>query len=79
MKLNWRNCATEPPQKESVDKLYITDGESLNQARYHHKYGWWCIELWDYIPSDLINEYWWADILETISSSSEFEIRRENN
>lgn len=73
VELVWRNCAIYPPE-EPIDRLFITDGESFHKARYHPKYGWWCVELWSYIPPDLLKDYWWANILQAINGVSDFKI-----
>ena len=72
MELTWHNCATHPPKEWINETLFVSDGESIHKARYNIRLGWWCVELWDYIPNDDLNNYWWADIQQTIDRCASF-------
>lgn len=72
MELVWHNCYSCPPEEWRNDYLYVTDGKTFHSVKYSKDRGWWSRELGDYIPIDVLWEYWWADIEQTIQDEHRF-------
>lgn len=72
MKLVWHNCETYPPEEYWNESLYVTDGWHMHEVEYFKERGWWSKQLGDYIPANLLNKYWWADIGQTVQKTKGF-------
>lgn len=70
--LVWHNCETYPPKEYWNNNLYISDGEYVSRAEYSRENGWYDKTGGVYIYPDLVKEYWWADIEQTVRTSKEF-------
>ena len=80
MNLVWHNCKTYPPKEEYNSCLYVSNGNRITKAKYHHEYGWLDRESGIIIQDRYLHKYWWADIAQTIKTSQEFiEIKGETN
>ena len=65
MQLTWHNCFTCPPTEDFNDNLYISQGKDVIRVTYDATRGWYDEECNEYIPSDLLEYFWWADIKQT--------------
>ena len=72
MELVWHNCLTYPPKEYWNDNLYVTDGTCVHSVKYNKEHGWWSRTTGDYLPFDLLWEYWWADIEQTVKCEPRF-------
>ena len=76
MELVWHNCYDCPPEEYWNDDLYITRGDFVHSAKYDKERGWWSRELGDYIPIDILWEYWWADLNQTVQNVPRFRLQK---
>lgn len=72
IELVWHNCKTNPPSEDKNDYLYISDGGFVNSVKYSKDKGWFVREVGSYLPIDVLHEYWWADIEQTVQGESRF-------
>lgn len=72
MELVWHNCKTCPPEEDRNLCLYASNGKSVFRVIYHKDSGWCDIECQEYIPDELLDEFWWADINQTVRGVEEF-------
>lgn len=78
MELTWHNCYDFPPEESWNEKLWATDGKYVFPVVYEKARGWYDKEAGDYLPFDLIWEYWWADLEQTVRGCSEFKEEKTN-
>ena len=79
MELVWHNCLNYSPEEIKNDNLYITDGVYVSRAKYdrYRGYGrWWDAYLGDYIPSEDLHNYWWADLEQTVQNVPRFRLQK---
>jgi hypothetical protein len=72
IELVWHNCKTHPPKEDRNDYLYVSDGEFVNSVKYSKDKGWFVREVGSYLSIDVLNEYWWADIEQTVQGDFRF-------
>ena len=72
MPLTWHNCYSCPPSEVYNDKLIATDGTNVFKAKYDKLTGWMNMDIIKYIPFDMVYDYWWADMEQTVRNCSEF-------
>jgi len=72
MELVWHNCETYPPKEIWNNNLYATDGEFVFRVDYEKKYGWYDLRTFEYIPKNVWNKFWWADIQQTVRNEPKF-------
>lgn len=72
MELVWHNCLLYPPQEAWNHHLYVTNGEVVFEVEYDKSKGWYDTRIFEYIPSELLHKYWWADIQQTVQKTKEF-------
>lgn len=65
MQLTWHNCLSCPPTEDFNDNLYISQGEDVIRVTYDAAQGWYDEECHEYIPEDILDCFWWADIKHT--------------
>lgn len=66
MELTWHNCQSYPPSETHNDRLIATDGLCVFPVRYDYIDGWYDVEADDYLPSELLLKYYWADLNQTV-------------
>jgi hypothetical protein len=74
MPLTWHNCQFYPPSERYNNRLLATDGKCVFPVVYDAMDGWWDIESKYYLPFGLLQEYWWADIEQTVRNCLEFNL-----
>ena len=72
MSLTWHNCQSFPPEESWNEKLWATDGKWVFPVEYDKTRGWYDKEAGEYLPFDMIYDYWWADAEQTVRGCSEF-------
>lgn len=72
MRLVWHNCKNYPPSESCNDDLIATDGYFIFPVEYHKVNGWWIKEAKRSFTSKELEEYWWADLKQTVKGCSEF-------
>ena len=72
MELVWHNCYEYPPIESHNDNLYITNGHWVHRAEYSIEDGWYDFRTGDYLPFELLWEYWWADMEQTVQGEPRF-------
>lgn len=70
--LTWHNCYDYPPEESWNDSLIATDGQRVFPVKYGKVTGWYDKEAGECLPFELIWEYWWADLEQTVRGCSEF-------
>lgn len=71
MPIVWHNCYDCPPEELWNEKLWVTDGKYVFPVTYEKSCGWYNKESGDYLPFELIWQYWWADLEQTVRGCSE--------
>jgi hypothetical protein len=72
MQLTWHNCETYPPKENRNNTLYATDGSYVFDVIYDVNDGWFDLAAHNYIPKDVLNKFWWADLNQTVQKTHEF-------
>ena len=72
MELTWHNCQTYPPSEAYNDNLVATDGTNVFKVKYDRLTGWLNLNTIKPLPFELLWEYWWADLEQTVRGCSEF-------
>ena len=72
MSLVWHNCYLYPPAEECNNNLYLTDGKSVWRAEYDTRDGWHINGTYEFLPSNSLRKYWWADISQTVQGEERF-------
>lgn len=72
MELTWHNCQTCPPIEPYNNRLLATNGQRVFLVVYDLMDGWWDMESKIYLPFELLYDYWWADLEQTVWGCSEF-------
>ena len=72
MELVWHNCYECPPEESFNDNLIATDGERVFKVKYDKNVGWFDLDNIKFLPFELLWEYWWADIEQTVHGCSDF-------
>ena len=70
--LTWHNCQTCPPQEPYTYNLVVTDGTNVFRAKYDNLTGWTNLDIIKKIPFDMLYDYWWADLEQTVRERNEF-------
>ena len=71
MELVWHNCATNPPKEDFNANLCLTNGRTTFGARYN-KGEWYDREFDICIPTYMLEDFWWADVVQTLSGMKDF-------
>jgi hypothetical protein len=79
MELVWHNCATHPPKEDYNNCLLLSDGRCYFDAEYiGGKYSengeWYDIDLKEMIPQEELQDFYWADMRQTVGSSNDFNV-----
>lgn len=74
--LVWHNCKTYPPEEKWNVNLYATDGRDVFKVVYDYREGWFMLISNRRIPTDELDEFWWADLQQTINTSDKFDVIR---
>ncbi len=77
--LTWHNCFTYPPEEHWNNNLYISNGQYVSHAKYDARYGWFDCSAGDYVAFELLHEFYWADLEQTVVNSQEFQMRIKEN
>jgi hypothetical protein len=72
MELVWHNCYEYPPEETLNDNLIATDGKHVFKVKYDKNIGWFDLDNVRFLPFELLWEYWWADIVQTVQGCSDF-------
>ena len=72
MPLTWHNCYSCPPEEPYNNRLWATDGYVVFPVVYDIMDGWWNVESENCLPFELLYDYWWADMEQTVRGCSEF-------
>lgn len=72
MPLTWHNCQTYPPSEAYNSNLIATDGVSVFKVKYSRLTGWLNLDTVKCLPFDILYDYWWADVEQTVRECSEF-------
>ena len=72
MSLTWHNCYYYPPAEPYNDNLWATDGRWVFPVEYDKVHGWRQKGDVDYLPFELIWQYYWADLEQTVRGCLEF-------
>lgn len=72
MELVWHNCYEYPPEEDFNANLICTDGKTIFDVIYNKNEGWINAETIKHLPPELLWEYWWADIIQTVHGCSDF-------
>lgn len=72
MSLTWHNCQTYPPSEAYNSNLIATDGVNVFKVKYSRLTGWLNLDTIKCLPFDMLYDYWWADIEQTVRGCSEF-------
>lgn len=72
MELTWHNCYECPPEESYNDLLWVTDGRWVFPAKYQAPNHWHDYEAGEYLPFELLWNYWWADSEQTVRNCPEF-------
>lgn len=72
MELVWHNCYDCPPEEEFNSNLICTDGKTVFDVIYDKDEGWIDADTIKLLPPELLCEYWWADIKQTVQGCSDF-------
>ena len=67
MELVWHNCATCPPKEDFNASLCATNGRSVFSIRYD-KGEWYDREFDVCIPQYMLEDFWWADVVQTMNT-----------
>ena len=70
--LTWHNCQSCPPKEPYNYNLIATDGVNVFRAKYDKLTGWTNMDIIKQIPFDMVYDYWWADLEQTVRGYSEF-------
>lgn len=79
MELTWHNCYSCPPEESWNEKLWATDGKWVFPVKYYKTRGWYDQEAGEYLPFDMLYDYWWADPEQTVRDCSEFQEEKAND
>jgi hypothetical protein len=71
MPLTWHNCYECPPVELFNYDLIATDSNIVFRVSYDKDEGWLNTETLHYLPPELLWEYWWADLEQTVRGCSE--------
>ena len=74
MNLVWHNCKTYPPQELYNTFLLATNGGDVHITRWHRAEGYEIVTAdgYEYIKYNELEEWYWADIRQTVQTSQEF-------
>lgn len=72
MPLTWHNCHHYPPTESYNSNLIVTDGTDVFKAKYDKLTGWMNMNTIRRLPFDMLYDYWWADLEQTVRGCSEF-------
>lgn len=62
----WHNCATCPPSEVFNSNLFVTSGAEVFAAAYDRKNGWFHKGIGLFLPTQCLDQYWWADLDQTM-------------
>lgn len=62
----WHNCVTCPPSEVFNSNLFITSGAEVFAVGYDRNTGWYRKDVGKFIPEQYLDEYWWADLDQTM-------------
>lgn len=68
----WHNCYNCPPTEPYNSRLLATNGNFVFSVEYDVINGWYDKDRECYLPFDLLYDYWWADVEQTVRECSEF-------
>lgn len=71
MGLVWHNCLTYKPSEKYNPCLFVTDGTNFYKVVYKQDVGF--VGDGVFIDDSTAENYWWADMLQTIGGSELFE------
>lgn len=71
MELVWHNCATCPPKEDFNANLCVTNGRTVFGTKYD-KGEWYDREFGVCIPDDMLVDFWWADVVQTLNAVADF-------
>ena len=69
--LVWHNCLTHPPREDFNANLCATNGRTAFGVKYD-KGEWYDREFDVIIPQYMLEDFWWADIVQTINGVADF-------
>ena len=72
MELTWHNCQTHPPSEDYNSNLIATDGVNVFKVKYDKLTGWMNMTDIKRLPFDMLYDYWWADVEQTVRECSDF-------
>ena len=72
MELTWHNRQSYPPSEAYNSHLIVTDGVNAFRAKYDRLTGWLNLNTIRSLPFDMLYDYWWADVEQTVRECSEF-------
>lgn len=75
MELVWHNCETNKPKEIENDFLIMTDGVDVYEAYWYATNGFMILnrtEHWWYKINEGLNEWYWADIEQTVRGDLRF-------
>ena len=72
MRLVWHNCKTNPPKEFENNNLIVTDGNIVEGMSWHRAEGYFILENNHLKRLDGLENWWWADIEQTVQEESQF-------
>lgn len=72
MELTWHNCYEYPPAEAFNDNLIATDGKHVFKVKYDKNVGWFDLDNVRFLPFEMLCDYWWADIKQTVQGCPNF-------
>ena len=72
IELVWHNCYEYPPAEAFNDNLVATDGKRVFKVKYDKNVGWFDLDNVRFLPFEMLCDYWWADIIQTVRNCSDF-------
>lgn len=72
MELVWHNCFLYPPAEDINHDLIATDGVNVFHIAYNKDLGWLNVKANSFLSDDLLLNYWWADIKQTVKECIDF-------
>lgn len=84
MELTWHNCLTHPPKEDYNICLLLSNGVDIFYAEYYGK-KYFEKDTWvykgseEFISNVLLDEYYWADIRQTVEKTNEFKKNEQIN
>lgn len=72
MPLTWHNCQSYPPTEPYNSRLLATNGNFVFPVEYDVMDGWYDKDRGCYLPFEMLWEYYWADLEQTVRECTEF-------